>query len=556
MKPFSHKLGLLASVFLIGAGSLSDAFAARVYLQFKSGQKNAARGLVQQTGGDVHYEFDSLNALAITVPDAALDGIARNPNVTLVEEDPPRYLYSCSMPIEMAPWGLDAVQATDPAFSTVNGTGIKVGVIDSGVFTGHTDFASLVSSGRITGSPAGWNTDRFGHGTHVTGTIAAAINGSGVVGASPGVSIHMVKVFGDAGEWIYSSTLLNAAQNCQAAGCKIISMSLGGGKSSRTEQNGLQNLYNAGILLVAAAGNAGDTTTSYPAGYSSVMSVAAVDSAFHVASFSQQNGDVEISGPGVQVLSTVPYCEVNTATAGSVGVAGNHVEFSGRGTTTGTLVDGGLATATNPAWSGKIVLVERGTISFFEKVMNVQNSGGLACILYNNVANETLFATLGTGNSSAIPAIGLTQADGVALKAAAGQSATVSSSVTYDSSAWEEFDGTSMATPHVSAVAALVWSAVPGKSNVDIRNALTSTALDLGTAGRDNSFGYGLVQAKAALDFIAPTGGDKTPPVISGLTATVVNSKRATFSISWTTDEPSTTVVTFVGGRRPRTPAS
>jgi subtilisin family serine protease len=357
----------------------------------------------------------------------------------------------------------------------------------------------------------------------------------------------MVKVFGDDGGWIYSSTLLNAAQQCRTAGCKIISMSLGGGAPSRTEDRGFQDLYNSGLLLVAAAGNAGNTTTSYPAGYASVISVAAVDSTNTLASFSQRNSDVEVAAPGVQVLSTVPYLETNTVAAGASGFSGNHVEFSARGTASAPLVNGGLATAQDPAWAGKIVLVERGSISFFDKVTNVQKSGGLACVIYNNVAGEALYATLGSGNSSTIPAIGLTQADGQSLLPLVGSTATVTSTVDFETSAWEEYDGTSMATPHVAAAAALVWSAAPAKSNTSIRTALTATAKDLGAAGRDTSFGYGLVQAKSALGYLVPPGGDTQAPVISNVGARVVNSRKGTFAIAWDTNEVSTTVVILNG---------
>lgn len=542
---------------LAGTGIASGAELSRVYVEFKPGQKNEAKALLQRAGGQVHHEFDTLNAVATSLPTAALAGIRNNPNVVLVEDDPPRFLFGCSLPTEQIPYGLDLVQATDiwdtntdgeldPGAPT--GAGIKVGIIDSGVFAGHSDFAGVTFSGSPSGSyPLAWNTDRNGHGTHVTGTIAAAVNDSGVVGVSPGVSIHMVKVFGDAGQWIYSSTLLNAAKNCQSAGCKIISMSLGGPGRSVTEDRGFQQLYSAGILLVAAAGNAGDNTTSYPAGYSSVISVAAVDANKAVASFSQKNSTVELAAPGVGVLSTVPYCEENTVTVAETKWAGNHIEFAARGSATGLLVNGGRATTTDPAWDGMVVLVERGDISFYDKVRNVQLSGGVACLIYNNVPGEDLYATLGDGNSSTIPAIGLSQANGQALLAQVGQNATVTSMVTYETSAWAEYDGTSMATPHVSAVAALIWSAAPGKSNANIRQALQVTAEDLGTAGRDNSYGYGLVRAKAALDYLIPSG-DTTPPVISNVADSVVNAKKGTFKVTWTTDEPATTVV-MVGGK-------
>jgi subtilisin family serine protease len=65
---------------------------------------------------------------------------------------------------------------------------------------------------------------------------------------------------------------------------------------------------------------------------------------------------------------------------------------------------------------------------------------------------------------------------------------------------YAKFDGTSMATPHVSAIAALIWSHAPSCTNAQVRAALNSTALDLGAAGRDTKFGYGLVRAKNAKD--------------------------------------------------------
>ena len=85
------------------------------------------------------------------------------------------------------------------------------------------------------------------------------------------------------------------------------------------------------------------------------------------------------------------------------------------------------------------------------------------------------------------------------MKALRGQSATVG----VEAANYAYFDGTSMATPHVSAVAALVWSYFPTCTATQIRNALNATAQDLGTAGRDTKFGYGLVQAKAAHTYLS-----------------------------------------------------
>jgi serine protease len=299
---------------------------------------------------------------------------------------------------------------------------------------------------------------------------------------------------------------------------------------------------------------------SYPAGYGTVVSVAAIDSAKAVASFSQKNTDVELAAPGVGVLSTVSYIESNTVSVGSASYAGNHIENAGRGTAIGAIVYGGIGSATNSAWSGKVVLLDRGTNSFYDKVHNVQLSGGVACVIANNVPGGFL-GTLGDGSSSTIPAISVSQEDGAVLKSAAGSSATVASNVQQNVNGYDYFDGTSMATPHVSGVAALIWSKYPGATNAQVRQALTSSAQDLGAAGRDNSYGYGLVQAKAALDALAAlnpgsgsgggggTGGstDTTAPLISNVTATATNSHNGSFSVTWTTDEAATSDVTING---------
>ncbi|HSG24964.1 MAG TPA: S8 family serine peptidase, partial [Anaerolineales bacterium] len=260
---------------------------------------------------------------------------------------------------------------------------------------------------------------------------------------------------------------------------------------------------------------------SYPASYSSVMSVAALDSNKAIANFSQQNSQVEIAAPGVGVLSTVPFINANTLAVDGTNYQVNHIEFSANGTATGNLVNGGLCNSVG-SWSGAVVLCERGAISFYDKVSNVQSGGGVAAVVYNN-ASGNFFGTLGDGNSSTIVALSLSQEDGQFLVANnLGATASLTSTFSQPDSGYEAWDGTSMATPHVSAVAALLWSAFPSATNDEIRTAMTSTAVDLGAAGRDNVFGYGLVQAKAALDALNGNGGgggggggDNTAPTVT-----------------------------------------
>lgn len=530
---------LLAFVFLVSVAQpayTSNEGKMRVWVEFSPGRGVKVENALNALGAEFHYRFEDLNSFVVTVPEQALAGLRNNPNVVSIEEDAIRYPASEDYPT--IPYGIDMVQSRDVWDNDRNGvvdpfapTGANrtVCIIDSGLYTGHEDFAGVNILG---GYPTDWNTDKCGHGTHVAGTINAALNSSGVVGVNPGTTnLYIVKVFGDDCGWAYSSTLADAANRCEAAGADVISMSLGGAKSNKLEQRAFDNLYSKGVLSIAAAGNEGTTAYNYPASYSSVVSVAAIDESKAWANFSQYNNQVELAAPGVSVLSTVPFLNEASVTVDGVNYDGHPVEYAKLGSAIGALADGGLCTSTG-SWAGKVVLCQRGDISFYDKVMNVQNSGGAAAVIFNNVEGE-LLATLGEGYSSTIPAIGLTQSQGLELLGKLTRSATVENSFTPNVSSYEKWDGTSMATPHVSGVAALIWSAFPNLSNVDIRNALTSTALDLGTGGRDVYYGFGLVQAYDALlslgwNPISPTPTPTDTPTVTPTTPTPTDSPTPT----------------------------
>jgi len=164
---------------------------------------------------------------------------------------------------------------------------------------------------------------------------------------------------------------------CIDAGANVVSMSLGGGGFNQIEADTYKDMLEDNILLVAAAGNDGNSDYSYPASYDSVMSVAAIDSNENHASFSQYNDKVDIAAPGVGVRST------------------------------------------------------------------------------------------------------------------------------YKNGSYASLSGTSMATPHVAGVAALVWSRDTTKSAKEVWSALTQSAKDKGTPGRDFFYGHGIVQAEAAALLLA-----------------------------------------------------
>ncbi|NDY95170.1 PKD domain-containing protein [Wenzhouxiangella limi] len=512
----SHRLlPALTAVFGLALGSTAAlAEDNRYIIQFAPGAAGQGKAAVQAAGGRVEIDLtdESINAMAITIPKAALGALDRNPNIVKIEEDSRVYPMA-----ETVPFGITMTQSD--LVSDADAGALNVCVIDSGYHIGHFDLQDTNVIGLELSGSGDPFIDSCGHGTHVAGTIAALNNGDGVIGVLPGgnVTLTIAKVFGD-DSWTsgscgysYTSGIIEAAFACRDAGADVINMSLGGGGASSTAEQGFQDLLDQGVLSIAAAGNDGTTTLSYPASYPAVVSVAAIDENKVVADFSQKNSQVELAGPGVGVLSTVPTISANARVDGTDYTV-SAFDRAASTTASGNLVDGGLCDSAGN-WNGNTVLCERGAISFSDKVANVEAGGGAAAIVYNNASGSFLGTLECNGPSfracSAIPAVSMSQADGQFLVGnKLGASATVSTETTAPADGYEFFDGTSMATPHVAGVAALVWSRNPGASAADIRNALAASAEDLGDAGRDDSYGHGLVQAADAVAFLGGDGGD------------------------------------------------
>ncbi|MFC0252179.1 S8 family serine peptidase [Massilia consociata] len=524
-------LSMLCSVAVLGLASSTASAApqARYIVGFKDGADNDAKAAVVRARGNVKRKIRGMNAMSVELAAEQVNALRSDKNVAYVEVDPPRYLPSMEMSPDytsstelsaaanpasgksyflgqVVPYGITMTQADQLPNGGSKTGNRKICIIDSGYDRSHEDLNNNgVVTGQYDSGTGWWHTDENGHGTHVAGTIAALNNnGVGVVGVIPNrqLKLHIVKVFGADG-WAYSSELADAANQCGEAGANIISMSLSGPAPSATEQAAFDALAAKGILSFAASSNAGTTAPRWPAGYQSVVSVGALDSDKNWASFSNYNPNVELSAPGVRVLSTVPMgtALVSSLTVGASTYEVGSVTGSPRATVTAPLADFGFGGSVNPAMAGKVCLISRGAgLAFGVKVANCQASGGVGAILYNNVPGS-LTPTLGDTVTS-IPSVAASQAEGAAMLAQVGQSATVSVKV----GNYDYFNGTSMATPHASAVAALVWSYFPQCSAAQIRSTLAKSAEDLGAPGRDDKYGYGLVRARAAYDRIASMG--------------------------------------------------
>ncbi|WP_394129455.1 S8 family serine peptidase [Shewanella maritima] len=498
----------------------------RYVIQVDPQKKGIVKALAKQLGAEIH--IDGNGFIAATFSGKNLEevkGLLNNPHVQLVELDQPRQLMNFSdsagnpTDTQVTPYAVVQSQADQVNFNA--NAGIKVCVIDSGLDSSNTDFNWNTITGDNDSGTGNWFDHGGPHGTHVAGTIGAADNGYGVIGMAPGVDMHIIKVFNAEG-WGYSSDLAHAANLCSQAGADIISMSLGGGGANSTESNAFENFANDGGLVVAAAGNDGNNVRSYPAGYSSVMMVGANDANNVIADFSQfpscETGRgkkrttdeticVEITAGGVDTLSTFPagLATSSSLTADTTGFASSAMENSG--SASGNTYFMGTAETSDGGANGNVCVIDRGNISFHDKVANCEASGGVGAIIINNEPGM-LYATLGEANSTSIPAVGVAFEDRSALLAA------MSASIDVGASDYGLMSGTSMATPAVSGIAALVWSNHSQCTGEEIREALNTTALDAGASGHDVYFGHGIAQAAAANDYLTNNGcsGGVTPP--------------------------------------------
>ena len=475
------------------------------------------------------------NAYSAQLDGKGVKALKLRADVDYVEEDMPRRLLS-----ETTPWGQTFVGATSLSDSMAGNRTICI--IDSGYDRSHSELSGNNVTGTNNSGTGNWYEPgaHNAHGTHVAGTIAAIANNDGVVGVMPNqnANIHVVKVFNSDG-WGYSSSLVSAVDTCVNNGANVVTMSLGGSQSTTTERNALAAHANNGVLLIAAAGNDGNNTHSYPASYDAVMSVAAVDNNKDHAAFSQYTNQVEISGPGEAILSTVTRGEGRLAniTAGGQsyfdnGVvphnryvkdsSGNYVGTPIAGSVTAELaecsVSGGVFNCGD--MTGKVCLVERvgnqgASYPEIDAVKACNNAGAQAAIVFSNTALPGLQNPflVDTNNEAPMVSVSVDRATGQALRAHLGTNVTVANTSGED---YEYYNGTSMATPHVSGVATLVWSYHPECSAAQVRAALTATAEDLDVAGRDDKTGYGLVNAVAAKEYLDASCNGPTDPGTGG----------------------------------------
>jgi len=336
-------------------------------------------GLIRSYQGTVRKPLRLINALAVELPAAMGEKLAKNPNVVRIDPDVEVFALPVDTPSaseirgkidgkricdwipnwpgcnptptpsptntptptpaqstptptptpettitnQPIPWGVDRISAPH-AWGISRGQGVKVAVVDTGIARSHPDLNDNVAG--CVNFIQSWKTceDDNGHGTHVSGIIAAEDNTFGVVGVAPQARLYAYKVLNRRGSG-YLSDIIEALDRAIADGIQVVNMSLGTTSDVQSFHDAIIKVYNAGITQVAAAGNSGpaENTVTYPGAYPEVIGVAATDSSDTVPSWSSRGPEVDIAAPGVNVYST--YLENSYKTLSGTSMASPHV---------------------------------------------------------------------------------------------------------------------------------------------------------------------------------------------------------------------------------------
>ena len=284
--------------------------------------------ILNENEGSKNGEIKQLKVKIVKVPNGKVEEkvekLKNNPKVEYAEADyigetteiPNDSQYSTQ-------WNMDKIAAPAAWDVTHGSNSVAIAVLDTGVNSNHEDLSAKIVK-KMNFSSSSTVEDVHGHGTRATGIAGAITNNSlGVAGVCQNCVLYNVKVLNDDGTGTYSafaSGITWAADN----GAKAISMSLGGSGGSNTLKNAVDYAWNKGVVVVAAAGNNGNTNPVYPAYYTNVISVAATDQNDVKQGFSTYGTWVDVASPSVVNSTCINggYCGIGGTSSATPHVGG------------------------------------------------------------------------------------------------------------------------------------------------------------------------------------------------------------------------------------------
>lgn len=210
--------------------------------------------------------------------------------------------YPVAISADTVDWGVERVFAPK-VWDKTTGKAVKVAILDTGIDATHTDLNGTVVSAYNFVADSPNVTDGHGHGTHVAGVATSVKNDSGYVGAAYEAQLLVGKVLADDGVG-YLSDVIDGINWARRQGAQVINLSLGTEYDSRLLEDAIKQAVNAGVVVVAAAGNTNGGSPLYPAAYSSVISVGATTKSNGLASFSAVGAT--LVAPGTGITSALP----------------------------------------------------------------------------------------------------------------------------------------------------------------------------------------------------------------------------------------------------------
>ena len=513
-------------------------------------------------GAKVGSSYSELwSGMSVTATDAQIKVLAQSPSVKAVYPVLRVALPKTTKSATKVSSALDQIAAVGVS---QDGTGIKVGVIDTGIDYDNTDLGGTGKDGASTFPTArvaygydfvgdAYNSDTNpnpvpdanpddceGHGTHVAGIIGASGTGDGdsARGVAPNVTLGAYRIFGCEGS-TDTAVILSALNRAKADKMNVVNLSLGSDFDSwpsYPDAVAAANLAKAGVVVAVAAGNSGDT------GLFSAGSPAVGAGVISVASYEAE----KIKTKAFSVGAT-KYAYIAVDGTADVPLAATTLSLVNASTPTACDSDGALAPA-----GGAVLLIKRGTCGFREKVQNAIDANAAAVVIYNNVPGlDSFTVNSGSDPTLSIPAVSIGGAQGEALSASLTQAMTMTwmgvqsdlvnpdggqistfssaglaadlslvptisapgakiySTLPVEQESHGNMSGTSMATPYIAGVAALLLQAKPGLKGhpADLAKLLYNTAnpvmknTELGTSKPEGVFrqGSGLVNVANAL---------------------------------------------------------
>jgi thermitase len=283
-----------------------------------------------QVSGKVAKKLDKINTSVVKVPigheKQAIQSLKSDPAVASVTTD--TYVYGDFVPndpsfnlqyalkntgqningqIGTSGHDIHATAAWDRTRGSLpNGQPVTVAVIDSGIDASHPELSGKIKASQNFTTDGTSVDDQFGHGTHIAGIIAAkANNTTGIAGVCPDCQLLNARVLDSTNRgqmsWV-AQAIIWATDN----GAKVISMSLSANTGQQDLKDAIDYAWQHGVVIVAAAGNSGDSVPTYPSSYDHVLAVAATDNQDNKAGFSNYGLWVDVAAPGVNIYSTVP----------------------------------------------------------------------------------------------------------------------------------------------------------------------------------------------------------------------------------------------------------